>query len=92
MSKAKDILNNPCSCTSSQFLYTPLGHVITGNLEIVEYARLRNVLSYGCKYRIPMNLPSLEIKESLLEALDYFIKIKSSKYKLRNADFDTWKK
>ena len=91
MSKAKDILNNPCCCTSSQFLYTPLGHIITGNLEIVEDIRLRNVLSYGCKYRIPMNLPSLEIKESLLEALDDFIKIKSIKYKLRKTDFDSWK-
>ena len=91
MSDVENVLNNPCSCSTSPFLYTPLGHVVTGNLEIVENSKLRKVLSFGCKYRIPVNLPSSEIKKSLTESLDYFINSKSKKYKLNNDDFKTWK-
>ena len=42
-----------CSCSSSTYLYSPAGHVVTGNLNIVENLKLRDILSKGPKYREP---------------------------------------
>ena len=43
----------PCSCSSSQFLYQPAGHIVTGDLNIVENTCLRDLISKGPKYREP---------------------------------------
>ena len=40
-----------CSCSSSPYLYSPAGHVITGNLNIVDNLKLKDLLSKGPKYR-----------------------------------------
>ena len=42
-----------CSCSSSTYLYSPAGHVVTENLNIVENLKLRDILSKGPKYREP---------------------------------------
>ena len=42
-----------CSCDKSPFKYSPSGHVITGDLNIVENDQLRDVLAKGPKYREP---------------------------------------
>ena len=42
-----------CSCSSSTYLYSPAGHVVTGNLNIVENLKLRDIISKGPKYREP---------------------------------------
>ena len=43
----------PCSCSSSQFLYQPAGHIVTGDLNIVVNTCLRDLISKGPKYREP---------------------------------------
>ena len=43
----------PCSCSSSQFLYQPAGHIVTGDLNIVDNTCLRDLISKGPKYREP---------------------------------------
>ena len=40
-----------CTCSTSNFIYAPLNHVITGDLSIVENDALRDLLSKGPKYR-----------------------------------------
>ena len=42
-----------CSCSSPTYLYSPAGHVVTVNLNIVENLKLRDILSKGPKYRKP---------------------------------------
>lgn len=42
-----------CECHKSPFFYPPVGHVITGNLDIVEHSQLKNLLYKGPKYRLP---------------------------------------
>ena len=42
-----------CSCSTSPFRYSPAGHVITGDLNIVANEKLRNILAKGPKYREP---------------------------------------
>ena len=48
------IYHNPsCSCSSSQFLYSPAGHIVTGDLNIIQNKQLRDLISKGPKYREP---------------------------------------
>ena len=42
-----------CTCSSSPYLYSPAGHVVTGDLNIVENEQLKNILAKGPKYREP---------------------------------------
>ena len=51
----KDIKSKPpsCSCQESRFCYSPSGHVITGDLDLIPNAKLRNIIRKGPKYRIP---------------------------------------
>ena len=48
-----EYLSNPqtCQCKESKFSYEPHGHVITGDLSIIENARLRELVAKGPKYR-----------------------------------------
>ena len=92
LSDIKNIIDTPCHCKTSPFNYPPLGHVLTGDLSIVANEELRKILSFGCKYRIPLNRSVNDIKMSILNDLDNFIKVKCIKYRLRNTSFSTWKK
>ena len=87
----RNILDKECECSSSQYYYEPLDHIVTGDLNIVENAELRTLLSYGCKYREPINLPHNEIQQSLIEHIEHFITVKSRKYALREIEFQAWK-
>ena len=40
-----------CSCSTSPFLYQPAGHVVTGDLNIVDNPELKDILLKGPKYR-----------------------------------------
>ena len=37
----------PCSCSGSEFLYAPCGHIVTGDLNIVRNDKLRDLLRKG---------------------------------------------
>ena len=40
-----------CTCASFPFIYNPTGHVITGDLKIINNTSLREVIAKGPKYR-----------------------------------------
>ena len=44
-----------CSCSGSEFLYAPCGHVVTGDFNIVRNDKLRDLLRKGPKYREPVS-------------------------------------
>ena len=48
-------LSNPqhCQCNTSKFCYEPHGHVITGDLMVMENVKLRELVAKGPKYREP---------------------------------------
>jgi hypothetical protein len=54
---AYDIIKSPptCDCSTSPFRYGPHNHVITGDLNIVNNSKLKNILSKGPKYREPQS-------------------------------------
>jgi len=91
MNDIKTILNSPCNCATSDFLYTPHGHVVTGDLNFIKHPALKTLLTYGCKYRIPVNCTAEEIKHSIFNDIDQFIKNKSKKYSLKEISFQEWK-
>ena len=45
----------PCTCPGSEFLYAPCGHVVTGDLSIVQNDKLRDPLRKGPKFREPVS-------------------------------------
>ena len=51
-------LKNPltCDCSHSPFQYNPPGHVITGDLNIIQHESLRKVISHGSKFREPQHI------------------------------------
>ena len=48
-------LSNPqhCQCNTSKFCYEAHGHVITGDLMVIENVKLREIVAKGPKYREP---------------------------------------
>jgi hypothetical protein len=49
------LTHNPptCSCSSSPFNYSPAGHVITGDVDIVENEDLKSLIRTGLKFTEP---------------------------------------
>ena len=45
-----------CDCSNSPYVYGPTGHVITGNLRIVDDRQLRQLLIKGPSYREQNNI------------------------------------
>ena len=43
----------PCSCSGSEFLCAPCGHIVTGDLNIVGSEKMIDLLRKGPKYREP---------------------------------------
>ena len=54
----EEYLKNPltCDCSHSPFQYNPSGHVITGDLNIIQHENLRKVISHGPKFREPQHI------------------------------------
>ena len=56
----KDILDNmsslSCNCTTSPFTDTNHGHIVTGDIRIVQDNKLRKLLCKGPKYREPVSV------------------------------------
>ena len=46
-----------CNEKLAFYLLRPKAHVITGNLNVIPDARLRNIISKGRKYEFPSNRP-----------------------------------
>ena len=77
-----DILNNyRCKCERydnhrniGEFIYAPVGHVVTGNLNILDklgnYDQLKQVMKYGYKYRLQeQNVTWTKIKREILKTV-----------------------
>ena len=94
-----DVLNNNrCNCESNnnnhrnirEFIYAPVGHVVTGNLNILDrlgnYNQLKQVMKYGYKYRLQVqNVTWTKIKRNILDTIR---KIKNKFINLNNGNND----
>jgi hypothetical protein len=67
--KLKRILESPCECSNSTFIYKPVNHIITGNLEIISNSFTREVLSKGAKFRIPTQIDFPETQTAMANVI-----------------------
>ena len=71
-----EYLSNPQTCQhkESKFCYEPHGHVITGNLRVIENTKLREIVAKGPKYREPNRVSWKATETMFLEAIDLYVK------------------
>ena len=70
--KIEENLPDTCDCASSKFCYSPVGHVITGNFDIIKDKRLRVLLTKGPKFRLPSVIDFDSCRGQIAEALENF--------------------
>ena len=63
-----------CQCKESKFCYEPHGHVITGDLRVIENAKLRELVAKGPKYREPNTVDWTATETMFLESTDLYAK------------------
>ena len=65
-------LSNPqhCQCNTSKFCYEPHGHVITGDLMLMENVKLRELVAKEQKYREPNKINWKLTKTMILDSID----------------------
>lgn len=77
----KSALNSNCHCQTSEFCCRQAGHIVTGDLSIVNNLQLRQILKKGTKYRLPIRRRNEEIVKSFKADMDAFIQKLSAKYR-----------
>ena len=86
-------LSNPqtCQCNESKFCYEPHGHVITGDLRVIENARLRELVDKGPKYREPSRVNWKATETMFLESVDLYAKNWSKREQVELKYLSEWK-
>ena len=78
LQKLQQIIQTPCTCNESKYLYPPLNHVVTGDLNIITNTNLRIIFEKGAKYRskppISWTDNDNEIEQSLQQLLNWLTK------------------
>ena len=79
-----------CDCHSSRFNYSPLGHVITGDLNIVSNPKLHDIFRKGPKYPLPQKI-DWSLNYDLIQKGDLDCKTKwAKKNHVSQAILDEW--
>ena len=63
-----------CDCENSPYRYDPCGHIITGDLNIVNDRDLIKFLKKGPKYRIPSKINWIDCRDIIEKALKSYCK------------------
>ena len=90
---ASEYLSNPqtCQCNESKFCYEPHGHVITGDLRVIENAKLRELAAKGPKYREPSKVTWKATETMFLESIDLYAKNWSKREQVELKYLSEWK-
>ena len=67
-------LTNPqhCQCNTSKFCYEPHGHVIRGDLMVIENVKLRELIAKGSKYQEPNKISWKSTETMVLDSIDIY--------------------
>ena len=85
-----DILGMSCDCEQSTFKNAVFGHVITGDLGIIQNRELRKLCSYGTKFRENPILNIDRIKAQLLREIGGLITGICRKFRLPRSALKNW--
>ena len=64
--------NLPCNCTTSPFTDANHGHIVGGDIRIVQNNKLRKLLCKGSKYREPVSINFSKCKTEIKNSLTKF--------------------
>ena len=87
-----DILSMTCECASSPFRNDHFGHIISGDLNIIQEPGLRKICSFGTKFRDVPRLNPSKIKNQFCNNLKTLIGKISRKYKIPTSALKNWRK
>ena len=84
--------NASCDCHNSQFINEHHGHIVTGDLRIIENENLRKLISKGPNYREPKTVNWKKCREEIINGLSEGASlIASSNNSLNLQDFHSWR-
>ena len=83
----------PCHCNEfdDTFVDNHHHHILTGDLNIIENKKLRELISKGPKYREPCKIDFVEARSTIKTGIDSFLEVISSKKVVSPTVFDGWK-
>jgi len=82
-----EIEQQRCECDQLKpFVYPPAGHIVSGNLNIIQNQNLRKVFSKGSKYRMPKEVTWAEVQEHGILGLLRYLEYLQRKYHLSRAE------
>ena len=61
-----------CSCSSSKFKYAPCGHIVTGDPNLIENSKLRDLITKGPKFRENKSFTWKQNFESIMNSVENF--------------------
>ena len=85
------LIHKLCQCKKSKFCYEPHGHVITGDLRVIENAKLRELVAKGPKYREPNRVNWKATETMFLESIDLYAKNWSKREQVELKYLSEWK-
>ena len=88
-----EYLSNPqtCQCKEFKFCFEQHGHVITGDLRVIENARLRELVVEGPEYREPNRVSWKATETMFLESIDLYTKNWSKREQVDLKYLSEWK-
>ena len=89
--KEDDEKKMTCECDTSDFKDSHHGHIVTGDLKIVENIKLRNLFKKGPNYREPKFINWNKTEKCLKEDTNSFITKWSSSNGISEACYQEWK-
>ena len=80
-----------CNCKNSKFIYKPAGHIITGDLNVIEDSALRSLILKGPKYRLPSRIDFKACRKIIEDALISYAKHWCKQEGVENHALSQWK-
>ena len=86
-------LSNPqhCQCNTSKFCYEPHGHVITGDLMVIENVKLRELVAKGPKYQEPNKINWQSTETMISNSIDLYVEQWSKREQVDLKYLSEWK-
>ena len=90
---SKDSNSISCNCSnySDDFIDPNRGHVLTGNLQIINNNKLRKLISKGPKFREPCKIDWNIAKDIIREGVEDYLKTLKAVKKVDISFFENWK-
>ena len=80
----------PCFCSGSSFCDPHHGHIVTGDLRIIENSKLRKLLAKGPNYREKKTINYSKCIKEIDNAFNLCASNLATKYNLPISSFDSW--